>query len=131
MDAETGSAEKTQFKAMTLKNKADATGNLADTTATMNADMKNLSDLTATCEQKSSDFEARQQLRAEEIVAIQKAIEILSSGSVLGKAEKHLPTFAQMKDQIGNSFAQLRSDSSGIAQSRVAAYLQQRGIELG
>ena len=54
--------------------KADAEGDLKDTTTTRDADVKYLADLTATCEQKASDFEARQQLRAEEIVAIEKAI---------------------------------------------------------
>merc|ERR1719392_485428 len=76
--------------------------------------------LTATCEQKSSDFAARQQLRAEEIAAVEKAIEILSSGAVSGAAEKHLPTLMQTK----SSFAQLRSVAQNPNQMRVAAYLK-------
>lgn len=39
----------------------------------MEADKKYLADLTATCEQKATDFESRQQLRAEELEAITKA----------------------------------------------------------
>merc|ERR1719236_196583 len=98
--------EKATEKAKTLQAKADAEGDLKDTTTTMEADKKYLADLTATCEEKAADFESRQQLRAEEIVAIEKAIEIISSGAVAGNAEKHLPTLVQQ----ASSFAQLRSD---------------------
>merc|ERR1719321_2033138 len=70
---------KAESKANKLQAKADATGDLKDTTTTKEADEKYLSDLSAECEQKASDFESRQQLRADEIVAIEKAIEIISS----------------------------------------------------
>merc|ERR1719439_521888 len=98
--------EKAESKATALQAKADAEGDLKDTTTTRDADVKYLADLTAECEQKASDFESRQQLRAEEIVAIEKAIEIISSEAVAGNAEKHLPTMLQKK----SSLAQLRSD---------------------
>merc|ERR1711879_223338 len=57
---------KSGIKAKKLQMKADAEGDLADTTETKKADEKYLSDLTATCESKSADFASRQQLRAEE-----------------------------------------------------------------
>merc|ERR1719183_2784551 len=110
--------EKAETKAAKLQAKADAQGDLKDTTTTRDADAKYLADLTATCEQKASDFESRQQLRADEITAIEKAIEIISSGAVAGNADKHLPTMLQK-----SSFAQLRSDSGTKAQARVALYL--------
>ena len=47
-----------------------------------------LDDTVAGCEQKSSDFEERQKLRAEELEAIKKAIEIISSGAVPGLVER-------------------------------------------
>merc|ERR1719343_635813 len=103
--------EKAEFKAETLQSKADAQGDLQDTTSTRDADQKYLDDLTATCEQKGSDFESRQQLRAEEIEAIEKAIEIISSGSVSGNADKHLPGFIQ-----GSSLAQLRTSAQSDSQ---------------
>merc|ERR1719247_3377945 len=90
--AETDRDEKAEFKAGTLQSKADAQGDLQDTTTTRAEDEKYLADLTSTCEQKASDFESRQQLRAEEIEAIEKAIEIISSGAVSGNADKHLPS---------------------------------------
>merc|ERR1719420_1351395 len=93
--AKTDRDEKAEFKADTLQSKADAQGDLQDTTTTRDEDEKYLADLTATCEQKASDFESRQQLRAEEIEAIEKAIEIISSEAVQGNAEKHLPTLVQ------------------------------------
>merc|ERR1719224_254241 len=105
--------------------KADAEGDLKDTTTTRDADAKYLADLTATCEQKASDFESRQQLRADEIVAIEKAIEIISSGAVAGNADKHLPAMMQK-----SSFAQLRSDSGTKAQARVALYLNAQAKKL-
>merc|ERR1719454_2304886 len=117
--------EKADTKAKTLQHKADAEGDLKDTTTTRDADAKYLADLTATCEQKASDFESRQQLRADEIVAIEKAIEIISSGAVSGNADKHLPAFMQK-----SSFAQLRSDLTTQAQARVAVYLQSRAKQL-
>merc|ERR1719428_2838656 len=104
--AEKDRDEKAETKAKTLQAKADATGDLKDTTTTMEADKKYLADLTSTCEQEASDFESRQQLRAEEIVAVEKAIEIISSSAVSGNAEKHLPSLLQK----GKAFAQLRAD---------------------
>merc|ERR1719471_2090757 len=123
---ETDRDESAESKSKKLQAKADAEGDLKDTTTTMEEDKKYLADLTATCEQKASDFESRQQLRAEEIVAIEKAIEIISSGAVAGNADKHLPTMLQAH----NSFAQLRADLSTQAQARVAQYLSSRGKEL-
>merc|ERR1719498_1054816 len=108
-----------------LQNKADAEGDLKDTTDTMEEDKKYLADLTATCEQKASDFESRQQLRAEEIEAVEKAIEIVSSGAVAGNADKHLPGFIQ-----GSAFAQLRSGVQA-SQAKVALFLQAKAEATG
>jgi prefoldin subunit 5 len=119
--------EKAESKAKKLQAKADATGDLKDTTTTMLADKKYLADLTATCEQKASDFESRQQLRADEIVAVEKAIEIISSGAVSGNADKHLPSMMQMK---GAALAQLRSNSNAQSQDRVAKFLRTQATKL-
>merc|ERR1719412_2681942 len=74
--------EKAETKAKKLQAKADAEGDLTDTTTTRDEDEKYLADLTSTCEQKATDFESRQQLRTEELEAIAKAIEIISSSAV-------------------------------------------------
>merc|ERR1711972_1275266 len=110
-----------------LQAKADAIGDLKDTTTTMEADKKYLADLTATCEQKASDFESRQQLRAEEIVAIEKAIEIISSSAVSGNAEKHLPSMVQKGSA---ALAQLRSTLNTQTQDRVAKFLRAQAAKL-
>jgi len=116
--------EKSEAKAKKLQSAADAKGDLTDTTATRDDDEKYLSDLVSTCEQKASDFENRQQLRADEIVAIEKAIEILGSGAVSGAADKHLPALAQ------TSFLHLRSTQTAVNQEKALAYIQRRGHEL-
>merc|ERR1719261_1928359 len=110
-------------KAKALKNKAGAEGDLVDTTTVRDDDQKYLDDTTATCAQKQKDFEARQSLRAEEIEAIEKAIEIISSEAVSGAAKKHLPTLLQ---QTGPALAQLRSVLSNPAQYQVAMFLSDR-----
>merc|ERR1719301_151280 len=119
--------EKAELKAKKLQAKADAEGDLQDTITTRDDDQKYLEDLTATCEQKASDFESRQQLRAEEIEAIEKAIEIISSAAVQGNSEKHLPTLLQTKSA---SLAQLRADGRSPRQQRVAEYLQDQARHL-
>jgi len=121
--------EKAETKAKKLQSKADAEGSLTDTTTTKAADEKYLSDLTATCEQKATDFESRQELRAEELEAITKAIDIISSGDVKGNAETYLPGMLQK----GTALASLRAElqSQGAAQARAARFLQTRARELG
>jgi len=110
--------EKAETKAKKLQAKADAEGDLTDTTTTRDADQKYLDDLVATCEQKATDFESRQQLRTEELEAIAKAIEIISSGAVTGNADKYLPTLVQ------TSLVSLRVDAQTSAQNNAAVYLQ-------
>ena len=93
---------------------------MQDTTTTRDDDSKYLADLTATCEQKSAAFAERQQLRADEIAAVEKAIEILSSGAVSGAPEKHLPQLMQ-----SSALAQLRAEAQNPNQLRVAAYVRE------
>merc|ERR1712139_660655 len=99
-------------------------GDVADTTSTRDEDQKYVDDLVGTCEQKASDFESRQQLRAEELEAIAKAIEIVSSGAVAGNAEKHLPSLLQ-----SSSFAQFLQGRATELNSRVLAALAVRATE--
>ena len=109
VQAESDGDEKSEFKAETSQGKADAQGDLKDTTTTRDADEKYLAEF-ATCEQKVGDFEQRQQLRAEEMEAIEKAIEIIGSNSVSGSAGKHLPSMVQIESpaQSRTPFRELR-----------------------
>merc|ERR1719487_1426697 len=111
---------KVAFKASTEESKATNEGDLADTKASKAEDEKFLADLTAECEQKAIDFEARQKTRQEELDAIGEAIEIMSSDTVAGSGAKHLPTLIQKK---GAALAQLRASSASSVQQAVATYL--------
>jgi len=116
-------------KASTKKEKeaasAEATGELAETSKTHEDDVAYLSDLKATCEQKTKDFETRQQLRGDELEAIDKAIEILKG--VADSAEKHLPALAQFGSDASSALAQLRRSGVKDSQVQAAAYLEAQG----
>jgi len=114
-------------KAKKLQKKASDEGTLKDTVDTRAEDQKYLDDLLATCEQKAADFESRQQLRTEEMEAIDKAIEIISSGAVSGAAGKHLPgSLVEVP-----SFAQLRAGGVQLqSQEKVAEFLQAKAKQL-
>jgi cell division septum initiation protein DivIVA len=119
-------SDKAQQKAKIAQKEADAKGDLQDTMASRDDDQAYLTDLVSTCKSKSDDFEARQTLRAQEIEAIEKAVEIISSGAVSGAADKHLPGLVQQ----GSSLAQLRAVTKNANQIRVAAYLHEQGSKL-
>jgi prefoldin subunit 5 len=119
---------KSGTKAKKLQMQADAEGDLTDTAATKAADEKYLQDLTATCEMKASDFESRQQLRTEEIEAIEQAIDILSGDEASGNAAKHLPTMLQA--EVGSALAQLRAETGADAKSRAATFLRRQASRL-
>eukprot|EP00928_Gymnodinium_smaydae_P099831 TRINITY_DN963_c0_g1_i2.p1 TRINITY_DN963_c0_g1~~TRINITY_DN963_c0_g1_i2.p1 ORF type:complete len:707 (-),score=219.16 TRINITY_DN963_c0_g1_i2:71-2131(-) len=126
-------SSKAGMKAKTLQSKATAEGDLTDTSTTRDEDKKYLSDLTSTCQMKASDFESRQQLRAEELEAIDKAIEILSGSAVSGAAEKHLPSLMAVSSKHGGVaavLAQLRGQGQSPAQERVVEFLRDQGAHL-
>merc|ERR550514_172456 len=108
-------------KAEREQDKADDEAELADTTADRDADQKYLDDLRAQCAKKTEDFNSRQKLRQEEIDAIQQAIDIISSDSVQGAGEKHLPQLIQKKTAAteGVALVQLRSGAAGPQQAQV------------
>jgi len=113
-------SQKTKFRAQRQADKAEAEGESNETKRAKAEDDKYLSELSALCAKKSDDFESRQTLRAGEIEALSKAIEIIGSKSVKGSGEKHLPSLAQ----VGVSFAQLRSSTPDL--QRVASLLAER-----
>merc|ERR1719313_2023310 len=93
----------------------------------LKTDEKYFADLEAQCTTKSEEFEARQTMRAEELEAIAKAIEVMSGSTVSGAADEHLPSFIQTRQ----SFALLRANSvSALERSaavhRVMIFLQGR-----
>merc|ERR1719201_2871354 len=116
--------QKAKMKAGKEADAASDKGSLADTMSSKAEDEKYLADLVAQCEQKSNDFASRQQLRAEELEAIQKAIEIIASPDVAGSAGKHGVALAQ-------SFALRASHKSkGRVAPGVVSYIQGRADAL-
>jgi len=125
-------SDKAAAKAKKLQAAADAKGDKTDTTATRDDDQKYLSDLVATCQQKASDFENRQQLRADELVALEKAIEVLGSGAVSGASEKHLPQLVQTGKKT--ALVQLKSSQKAMngneRVTEVAGFLRRQSEKL-
>merc|ERR1719375_1767249 len=126
-NAEAEIARRTKVKAETEQERADAEKDLAQTTQQRDEDQKYLDDAKALCDQKKNDFDARQALRAGEIEAIEKAIEIISSTAVAGAGEKHLPQLMQKSVAL----AQLRSVQQSPLQEKVAQFLQDRAQSSG
>merc|ERR1719158_214541 len=98
-------ASKAAKSAQRQKDAAESGSEGAAAAKTKEEDETYLAEVTATCEQKAADFVQRQELRAEELKAIEKAIDIIGSKSVAGAADKPLPKFVQM------SFVALRAST--------------------
>jgi len=100
-------SEKTKEKGMKTEQSAGEQTQLAGTTNTKAASEKVLSQVSTECKEKGLSFEEKQQLRVEEIEAIGKAVEILSSPEVAGQHEKHLQLAQEAS--TATSLAQLRA----------------------
>mmetsp|Transcript_91103 Transcript_91103/g.208851 ORF Transcript_91103/g.208851 Transcript_91103/m.208851 type:complete len:660 (+) Transcript_91103:66-2045(+) len=118
--------EKASARASANKGAAEADGELSETTAVRNEDVQFLSDHNAECKKNSEEFEMRQETRAEEVKALGKAIEILSSDSVAGNSAKYRLV------QTGTSFIQRKSSSGlrGPKQQRLFDFLQSAAARL-
>merc|ERR1719265_2931322 len=105
---------------------------LGSTKANKASDETTLSDAETECSEKSMSFEEKQQLRTEEIEAIQQAVKILSSEAAQG-GEKHL-SMAQSK-VTATALAQMRGtnensqESEGIRR-RIREFLESEGSRL-
>jgi len=115
--------EKTQMKGRRSSDAARDSTDLAETVKTRTEDRKYVAELKAECGQKATDMEARTKLRAEEIVAVNKAREIIG-GRVAGNAEKHLPSLVQ------RSLMQLRATTQART-ARAAMMLQSAAQRTG
>jgi hypothetical protein len=123
--AEQETSQKTKQRATRKADKAEAEGDMKETQRVKAEDEKYLSDLKALCSRKSSDFESRQELRAGEIEALSKAIEIIGSQSVKGSGEKHLPSAALAQQTA--ALAQLRASAAPcVGCQKVASLLSER-----
>merc|ERR1719473_2345655 len=97
--------EKSALKEHKASTAASNKKELAATTASKAEDESTLSDMDTECKEKMMSFDEKNQLRAEEIEAIAKAIEILSSDDVSSSA--------LLQTAAHTSFAQIRGTNSG------------------
>mmetsp|Transcript_136210 Transcript_136210/g.423261 ORF Transcript_136210/g.423261 Transcript_136210/m.423261 type:complete len:688 (-) Transcript_136210:102-2165(-) len=124
--------EKTALRATKLERKAEAEGDLKSTQVAKAEDEKTLSEATAECQARSEEFEKNQVTRAEEVKAIDKAVEILSSSSVSGHAETYLPKLLQVHS--ARALAQMQSSSGHwdpALRRKAVEFLQARSRQLG
>jgi hypothetical protein len=110
------SAMKAKAKAEAEQGVAGDKGDLADTTTARDEDQKYLNGLMTQCQAKSKDYEQRQTLRAEELVALEKAIKVIQSPEVAGAGDTYLPALVQ-------SFALRKGNTVRPIQKNVAAFL--------
>jgi len=120
-------------KAGTKKGKesssAEAAGEKSSTETSKASDESFLQDLYSECATKTSEYESNQKIRAGEVVALNKAIEIIAGGAVSGNSEKHLPQLLQSSNV---ALVQLRAGSAKKpSQSVAASFLQAQAKQLG
>lgn len=127
-NAEAARTSKVQSKAGDLQKEATMKGELEDTTTTKADDEKYLRDVTSTCTQKSADFEERQKLRADEIEALEKALEILGSDAVSASYAKHLGLVQSRTRSV--AFVQASSEDQNPNQVRLAEYLTKKAEKI-
>jgi len=120
--------QKTERKAAALELAASSKADLATTTASKAEDEKVLGETKAECALRSDEFEQNQVTRAEEIKAIEAAVEILASGSVKGNADTYLPTLLQVHS---TSLVQGSMHENPAARRRVVEMLQARAHATG
>jgi len=116
---------KSALKGKRSSESATAKGQLADTRAELGEDEKFLMDVKATFAAKTETFLANQAVRKDEVAALKKAIEIMSSPAAARSYAEHI-SFAQ-----GTSLLQVRSAGMRVmARDRAAQFLQQRAQAL-
>jgi len=124
------SSAKSQAKSQAKQDASTAKGDLVESKASKSEDETYLRDTLGECKSKAKDYESRQVTRAQEIEAINKAIEIISSPDVSGAGQKHLPGAALLQGRR-TALAQLRSSPqvANALQAKVVALLLQRSRE--
>merc|ERR1719235_2078358 len=133
--------DKTAEKSEKKSEEAHDHGDVVALTKQKSEDEKYLAELLAQCESKSNDFESRAKLRQEELDALQEAIDIIDSKSVAGAADKHLPSFVQLKSSLALRASAQTKVKAGVVRalqtaaartkSKVLARLAARVMEAG
>jgi hypothetical protein len=132
-NAEKDSEEKTALKELKTAQAAEATKQLGATKEMKAANEKSLADTTTECSEKDMSYQEKQNLRTQEIEAINKAIEILDSPEVLGNAETYLELVQQGKAKalalIQAAGSRAVTKSEGV-RSKLRRFLMEEGQRL-
>jgi len=123
--------KKKLLRAETEQAKSEAEGDLAATTKERDEDQVYTDETDAMCKQKSDDFEARQNLRAEELEVLTKAKDIIADGTVQGAGEKNLPQLLQIRAPSSVAMAQTQAKQTNPLQVQIAAFLSERARTTG
>jgi len=118
--------EKSVLKAKRASDSASDQADLASTKEDLAEDTRTLKDMKATFAAKSSTFKANQEVRAQELEAIGKAIEIIASPDVSGGHAKHIGFVQAPK----STFLQIRSDTRVTSRDRVITLLAKKATIL-
>jgi hypothetical protein len=117
--------EKAATKADLTAQNGKAQGDLATTKASKAADEKTLAEMNSIHEQKTEVFKANQEVRKQELAALNKAIEIISAPNVADSYAGHINLVQKP------SFLQTQSTSQRVlAKNRAAALLKKRALAL-
>eukprot|EP00928_Gymnodinium_smaydae_P048771 TRINITY_DN32647_c0_g1_i1.p1 TRINITY_DN32647_c0_g1~~TRINITY_DN32647_c0_g1_i1.p1 ORF type:complete len:673 (-),score=170.27 TRINITY_DN32647_c0_g1_i1:38-2056(-) len=121
--------EFSETKAQTASELATAKGELTTARSDLAEAERFLKDLTSTYATKKATFEINQRVRAEEVEALTKAVEILSSPSVADSYSKHINLAQTAK---APSFLQVRSSlqKERATREHLLKFLHQRATSL-
>jgi DNA uptake protein ComE-like DNA-binding protein len=125
--------EKTAEKAMKSEKLALDQKQLAATTEVKAATEQTLSQAETECSEKALSYAEKQRLRTEEIQAVEKAIEILSSPEVLEVAGKYVSLSQKRKGQALVQIAEIRGEASARSTNirrKVREFLAKEGERL-
>jgi hypothetical protein len=113
----------------TQQGKADSEGDLETSKTSLETDTTSLQTITSACTIATSDFNAADKLRGEEVEAIEQALKIIDSDSVAGAGTRNLPQFLQIKSK--SVYAHLRSElQNDPEQGKLIVFLSERARSL-
>uniref|UniRef100_A0A7S0BAR7 Uncharacterized protein n=1 Tax=Pyrodinium bahamense TaxID=73915 RepID=A0A7S0BAR7_9DINO len=122
--------EKAGIKAETAAASAKAKGDLGAVRKDLASDEAFLADMIATFQSKTATYMENQQVRKDELEALSKAIEIISSTAVADGYAEHI-NLAQVPPARQGAFVQLRSSKRRVdARQRAVELLRKRGTAL-
>jgi len=124
--------EKVVLKEKRAADAARGKGELAETRSARAADSELKDQIETTFKAKTATYKENQEVRAAELVAITKAIEIISSPAVAGSYSQHINLAQVGSGGQADNFLQLgRSRHRISAKQQVAALLSKRARSLG